>query len=106
MKYTGQFKNIENHTYYINITTDGDSSTTKEIKLGVSPLITSIEGGDDYIYKPVKYSSSTIKILTEDYLYNLYSAKAQQNKVEVIQYGLVILHLIFTVKDMKILSKK
>ena len=86
MKYTGQFKNIENHTYYINITTDGDSSTTKEIKLGVSPLITSIEGGDDYIYKPVKYSSSTIKILTEDYLYNLYSAKAQQNKVEVINY--------------------
>lgn len=86
MKYTGQFKNIENHTYYINITTNGDSSISKEIKLGVSPLITSIEGGDDYIYKPVKYSSSTIKILTEDYLYDLYSAKAQQNKVEVINY--------------------
>ncbi len=86
MKYTGQFKNIENHTYYVNITTNGDSSISKEIKLGVSPLITSIEGGDDYIYKPVKYSSSTIKILTEDYLYDLYSAKAQQNKVEVINY--------------------
>ena len=86
MKYTGQFSNIENHTYYINITTDGDSSKTKEIKLGVSPLTTSYEGGDDYIYKPVKYSSTTIKILSEDYLYDLYSAKAQQNKVQVINY--------------------
>ena len=86
MKYTGQFSNIENHTYYINITTDGDSSKTKEIKLGVSPLTTSYEGGDDYIYKPVKYSSTTIKILSEDYLYDLYSAKAQQNKVQIINY--------------------
>ena len=86
MKYTGQFKNIENHTYYINITTNGDSSISKEIKLGDTPLTTSYEGGDDYIYKPVKYSSTTIKILSEDYLYDLYSAKAQQNKVEVINY--------------------
>lgn len=86
MKYTGQFSNIENHTYYINITTDGDSSKTKEIKLGVTPLTTSYEGGDDYIYKPVKYSSTTIKILSEDYLYDLYSAKAQQNKVQIINY--------------------
>lgn len=86
MKYTGQFSNIENHTYYINITTNGDSSKTKEIKLGDTPLTTSYEGGDDYIYKPVKYSSTTIKILSEDYLYDLYSAKAQQNKVEVINY--------------------
>ena len=86
MKYTGQFSNIENHTYYINITTNGDSSKTKEIKLGDTPLTTSYEGGDDYIYKPVKYSSTTIKILSEDYLYDLYSAKAQQNKVQVINY--------------------
>ena len=63
MKYTGQFSNIENHTYYINITTNGDSSKTKEIKLGDTPLTTSYEGGDDYIYKQVKYSSTTIKIL-------------------------------------------
>ena len=86
MKYTGQFSNIENHTYYINITTNGDSSKTKEMKLGDTPLTTSYEGGDDYIYKPVKYSSTTIKILSEDYLYDLYSAKAQQNKVQVINY--------------------
>ena len=86
MKYTGQFSNIENHTYYINITTNGDSSKTKEIKLGDTPLTTSYEGGDDYIYKPVKYSSTTIKILSEDYLFDLYSAKAQQNKVQVINY--------------------
>ena len=86
MKYTGQFSNIENHTYYINITTNGDSSKTKEIKLGDTPLTTSYEGGDDYIYKSVKYSSTTIKILSEDYLYDLYSAKAQQNKVQVINY--------------------
>ena len=37
MKYTGQFSNIENHTYYINITTDGDSSKTKEMFRKIKP---------------------------------------------------------------------
>lgn len=86
MKYTGQFKNIDNNTFYVYITTDGDTSTSKDITLGVEPLITSYEGSDDYLYKPVKYSSTTIKILSSDYLFDLYSSKAQQNKVEVLNY--------------------
>ena len=86
MRYTGQFSNIENKQYYINITTNGDSSTSKEIALGAEPFTTTYEGSDDYLYKPVKYSSSTIKILSSDYLYDLYSSKAQQNKVEVLNY--------------------
>ena len=86
MRYTGQFKNIENNTYYVYITTNNDNSTNTEIKLGSNPLTTSYEGSDDYIYKPVKYSSTTVKILSEDYLYDLYSSKAQQNKVEVVNY--------------------
>lgn len=86
MRYTSQFSNIDNKQYYIYITTNGDSTTTKEIKLGAEPLTTAYEGSDDYLYKPVKYSSTTIKILSEDYLYDLYSSKAQQNKVEVLNY--------------------
>ena len=86
MRYTGQFSNIENNTYYVYITTNNDNSTNTEIKLGSDPLTTSYEGSDDYIYKPVKYSSTTVKILSEDYLYDLYSSKAQQNKVEVVNY--------------------
>lgn len=86
MKYTGQFSNIENKTYYISIITNGDSSKTKEIKLGDTPLTTSYEGSDDYLYKPVKYSSTTIKILSENYLYDLYSSKPQENKVQIMNY--------------------
>lgn len=86
MRYKGEFKNIDNNSLYVYITTDNDSSTSTDINLSAEPLTTTYEGSDDYLYKPVKYSSTTIKILSEDYLYDLYSSKPQENKVEILNY--------------------
>ena len=86
MKYTGQFSDINNNVYTVNIVTDNDSTTSKTITLGTSPFVTEIETSEEHIYKSCKYSTATIKILSEDYLFDLYSSKAQENKVTLIDY--------------------
>ena len=80
MKYIGKFRDIDNNLYTLVIISKGDSSITKEIVLGDSPVVTDYEGSDD-IYKPMKYSSSTIKLITADYLEDLYSNEAADTTV-------------------------
>lgn len=84
MLYTSYFKDIKNKLYTIKITTNGDSTQTKELQLSAEPITTTFEGSDDTLYKPVKYSSTTVRILSDNYLFDLYSSKAQQNKVELL----------------------
>lgn len=84
MKYTGQFRDINENLYTVNITTNGDSSSTTNVVLGASPFKTEIETSDSHIYKPCKYSSATIKLLSNDYHFDLYASTAQANKVELI----------------------
>ena len=84
MKYTGQFRDINENLYTVNITTNGDSSSTTNVVLGATPFTTEIETSGSHIYKPCKYSSATIRLISDDYNFDLYSATAQQNKVELI----------------------
>lgn len=84
MKYTGQFRDIHNNLYTINIITNGDSTSTTNVVLGASPFTTDIETSENHIYKPCKYSSANIGIISNDYHFDLYSATAQQNKVELL----------------------
>lgn len=85
MIYLGEFKDINDSLYTVRIITNGDSTSTTKVVLAETPVTTEIES-DSHIYKPCKYSSSTIRILTNDYHFDLYSSKAQQNKVELIDY--------------------
>lgn len=85
MIYKGNFQDINNTEYTIKITTNGDSSSTTEVVLGATPIITEIETSENHIYKPCKYSSATISIVSNDYMFDVYSATAQQNKVELLQ---------------------
>lgn len=84
MKYTGTFKDINDKQYTINITTNNDSTSTKTVTWGTSPIVTEIETSESHLYKPCKYSSATIKLINDDYSFDLYSSTAQQNKVELI----------------------
>lgn len=84
MKYTGTFKDINDKQYTVNIITNGDSSVTKQVTLGTTPFITEIETSESHLYKPYKFSSATIRLLSDDYFFDLYSATAQQNKVQLI----------------------
>lgn len=57
---------------------------TRELMLsGESPVVVNYEGADDDIFKPVKYSSCTIKLLTHWYDQDLFSRTATSNKVQL-----------------------
>lgn len=76
---TGTFSDINNKTYTIEIAVGSDS---KEITLGEDPVVIEYQG-DSILYKPCKYSTATIRLVSDDYLFNLYASTAQQNKVVI-----------------------
>ena len=77
MKYVSHFYDINEKKYNVEI----GSGTIKEVTLSDTPFVTEIETSDSHIYKPCKYSSATIGMITTDYAFDLYSSTAQQNKV-------------------------
>ena len=85
MIYKGEFEDINNTVYTIKITTNGDTSSTSSLVLGGTPIITEIETSDNHLYKPCKYSSATISLVSNDYMFDIYSSTAQQNKVELLE---------------------
>lgn len=84
MKYTGQFKSIQyNQSYTVDIFTNNDDSSTKEIILGPQPFKVEYNGSDQNIYTPIKSSSATIQIVSNPMYFDLYSSTAKQNRVEL-----------------------
>lgn len=81
MVYTGRFKDINDVGYFIKITTDDEDTTTKELILGTPPITVSYESGESILYKPIKYSSATITVATENIYSNMYSGKNQGTKI-------------------------
>lgn len=84
MKYIGEFKNINDELFTIEIVTNNDSSTQSKLLLSDTPITTSLEGGD-IIYKPCKYSSATIGLLLNQPLFDLYSSIAKNVKVTLLK---------------------
>lgn len=82
MKYIGQFQTVNDSRYTVSLITNGDDSSTTNVVLGDSPVIIEYVN-DDNIYSPAKYSTATIKLITNDYLPDLYSGSAQGVKVSV-----------------------
>lgn len=85
MKYFSQFKDKNDQLYTVNIITDGDGSTTKEFTLGGSPFTTEMNNSDNIIYKPCKYQSATIEMVSQDYNFDIYSSTAQGTKVQLLK---------------------
>lgn len=83
MIYSGEFADINGTNYKVQITTEGN--TPSELTLGVPPFVTEMDSSEDIIYKPVKYQSATVKIISGDYLLDIYSGTAQGTKVELLQ---------------------
>lgn len=81
MRYTGEFRDIDNNLHTVNILTNNDGSVVKELKFGETPFITEVKSDDENIFKPVKYSSATISLLTKDLLLDIYSSEATGSKV-------------------------
>lgn len=86
MIYTGQFRDItdEANLYTVKISTN-TGNQIREITLGAEPFITEMDGSSGNIYVPVKYQAATVSVISSDYMFDVYSSKAQNTKVELIK---------------------
>ena len=49
-----------------------------------------MDSSDEIIYKPVKYQSATVNIVTPDYIFDVYSSTAQGTKVELVKDSTIV----------------
>lgn len=84
MIYTGQFRDITDdaNLYTVTISTN-TGNQTRDITLGAEPFITEMDGSSGNIYVPVKYQAATVSVISSDYMFDVYSSKAQDTKVEL-----------------------
>lgn len=85
MKYTGQFRDINNRLFTVDMITDNNETPIQLIKFGDNPFLSEMENGDD-IFKPVKYQAATIRLFTDNVLFNIYSSKAKGTKITLKDY--------------------
>ena len=90
MRYTGQFKDINNDQYSIEIITNGSSSVNSTLSLSDQPCTLEWTGEDENIYKPIKYSSASIEYISDTLHLDLYAAKPLQNTVKVYKNNSII----------------
>jgi hypothetical protein len=81
--YFGEFRDINNTLWRINIYKEGFIGNAEELTLADNPVIINYEGDND-IYKPIKYSQCTIKVLTPKVL-DIYSSKVFDVKIQVLK---------------------
>ena len=85
MKYIGKFRDKQDVLHTITITTKVGTGSTN-LTLCTSPFVEEMEGDDNTIFKPCKYSSATIRVLTQDakdYMFDIYQSRAQDVSVEL-----------------------
>ena len=89
MIYQGKFADAADFKHTVRIYTgwspsyNASNDVTVQITMGETPFITTMDSGDDTIYKPMKCTGATIQIVSEGYLFDIYSATAQGTKVEL-----------------------
>lgn len=90
MNYTGQFKNINNTLYQIDIDVNNGITGTQEIVFSSDPFKVDYNGGEN-IYEPLKLSNATCTIITDDINTDFFSSKSQSVKVTLtnIDNGLI-----------------
>lgn len=89
MIYQGKFADFADSKHTLKIFTgwspsyNASQDTTTAITMGETPFVTTMDSGDDTIYKPIKGTGATIQIVSEGYLFDIYSPTAQGTKVEL-----------------------
>jgi hypothetical protein len=80
MIYTGQFRNIKNRLYQVDITVSDGTTGASELLFSDDPFTIDVNS-NDIIYEPLKLSNATCRIVTDSYNFNLYSPTAQGSKM-------------------------
>lgn len=83
--YSGQFKNISGETYTVEIESQvaNPNSNTIELTFGETPVVITTDSSG--IFSPIKSRSCTIEILTDTWLFDLYSPTAKGVQVKVLK---------------------
>lgn len=84
MRYKGIFEDINENKYTVDIVTNNDMTKEEEITLGSQPFTISYEGGGDTLYKPIKYSSATVTIITKDLKRDIYTGANQGTQITLM----------------------
>ena len=82
MIYNGYFRDIKDSLYTVRITTE-NGNVAKKVTLSDTPFVTEMDESNDTIYTPAKYQTGTIEVVNSDYMFDVYSGKAQGTKVEL-----------------------
>lgn len=86
MRYIGEFSDYNNTLYQVEINTNNGTGTTS-ITLGGTPFVEEMGGSTDDLFKPVRYSTASINIVSDKYLFDIYSNKNDIN-VKVTSNGI------------------
>ena len=84
MLYYSEFRDYNDKAYRVEIVTNNNRSTSKEFTLGGNPFTTSMDSDGKHIYAPIKCTGATVRIVTREFLFDLYSGKAQGNSVKLL----------------------
>ena len=97
MIYFAEFNNTENTLYKIEININGGNNTTKEIILAPNNAFTIEYSEGNTIYSPLKLINASTTLITNEYMFNIFSAKAKdvkvtfknitENKIEFVGYA-------------------
>lgn len=83
--YSGQFKSVlKDKLYTVNIDCSAGSGEPVELTFGPSPFTTTMDGGSNTIYNPVKYQSATIQVVANEYYFDFYASYPTENSVELL----------------------
>ena len=80
MKYVGKFRDKDDSLHTVTITTKVGTGT-KNIVLCTQPFVEELEGDGNTIFKPCKYSSATVRVLADDYMFDVFQSTAQDVSV-------------------------
>lgn len=83
MKYVGEFTNINNTHYKIEIVTNGSESETSKIVLGSNPFVTSMDSDGKTIYAPIKSTGATVELIINNIPTEFYNVNKHGIKVKL-----------------------
>lgn len=84
MKYLAEFNSIDSRAYRIEIETRG-AAGTQSVKLGGTPFTASVKADGKNIYAPILCGGATVGLLSQNYIFDLYSGQAQGVKVTLYE---------------------
>lgn len=86
MKYIGEFRNIDNVLYRVEIVTNNNDTMSRDIVLSDTPFSTDMDTADENIYTPIRCQGATVSVVTRtatDYMFDVYSGSAKGTKVNL-----------------------